>query len=225
MDKSQKELLQDFQEEVITLKERIAALEARISALQAGEIQADDEVVDFTDIEIGVEEPVGEPEPVTKPEPVAETLPEPVEEPVEEPVAEPEPVLEPILEPEPAPQPAPEPEPAPAPEPEPEPAPAPAASAPSAPLEDETANLPWRKDKPGLSVKNIRSGISLLDRALFIGTLFKEDFALYDQTIADLNSMESLDEAVDYIRERFPSWNLKSDVVYHFMMSIRKKLG
>lgn len=205
MDKSQKELLQDFQEEVIALKERIAALEARISALQAGEIQADDEVVDFTDIEIGVEEPVGEPEPV------AETLPEPVEEPV----AEPEPVLEPILEPEPAPQPAPEPE----------PAPAPAASAPSAPLEDETANLPWRKDKPGLSVKNIRSGISLLDRALFIGTLFKEDFALYDQTIADLNSMESLDEAVDYIRERFPSWNLKSDVVYHFMMSIRKKLG
>ena len=211
MDKSQKELLQDFQEEVIALKERIAALEARISALQAGEIQADDEVVDFTDIEIGVEEPVGEPEPVAEPQPVAEPLPEPVEEPVEEP----EPVLEPILEPEPAPQPAPEPE----------PAPAPAASAPSAPLEDETANLPWRKDKPGLSVKNIRSGISLLDRALFIGTLFKEDFALYDQTIADLNAMESLDEAVDYIRERFPSWNLKSDVVYHFMMSIRKKLG
>lgn len=211
MDKSQKELLQDFQEEVIALKERIAALEARISALQAGEIQADDEVVDFTDIEIGVEEPVGEPEPVAEPQPVEDTLPEPVEEPV----AEPEPVLEPILEPEPAPQPAPEPE----------PAPAPAASAPSAPLEDETANLPWRKDKPGLSVKNIRSGISLLDRALFIGTLFKEDFALYDQTIADLNAMESLDEAVDYIRERFPSWNLKSDVVYHFMMSIRKKLG
>ncbi len=217
MDKSQKELLQDFQEEVIALKERIAALEARISALQAGEIQADDEVVDFTDIEIGVEEPVGEPEPVAEPQPVEEPLPEPVEEPV----AEPEPVLESILEPEPAPQPAPEPEP----EPEPEPAPAPAASAPSPPLEDETANLPWRKDKPGLSVKNIRSGISLLDRALFIGTLFKEDFALYDQTIADLNSMESLDEAVDYIRERFPSWNLKSDVVYHFMMSIRKKLG
>lgn len=211
MDKSQKELLQDFQEEVIALKERIAALEARISALQAGEIQADDEVVDFTDIEIGVEEPVGEPEPVAEPQPVEDTLPEPVEEPV----AEPEPVLESILEPEPAPQPAPEPE----------PAPAPAASAPSAPLEDETANLPWRKDKPGLSVKNIRSGISLLDRALFIGTLFKEDFALYDQTIADLNAMESLDEAVDYIRERFPSWNLKSDVVYHFMMSIRKKLG
>ena len=90
---------------------------------------------------------------------------------------------------------------------------------------DDTIGLPWRKDKPGLQVKNIRSGISLLDRALFIGTLFKEDFVLYDQTIADLNAMSTLDEAVSYIREHFPSWNLKSDVVYHFMMSIRKKLG
>ena len=92
-------------------------------------------------------------------------------------------------------------------------------------VEDETAHLPWRTDKPGLPVKNIRSGISLLDRALFIGTLFKEDFALYDKTIADLNAMSSLDQAVDYIREHFPSWNLKSDVVYHFMMSVRKKLS
>ncbi|MBQ9702239.1 MAG: hypothetical protein IJV63_04525, partial [Bacteroidales bacterium] len=87
--------------------------------------------------------------------------------------------------------------------------PAPAAE----PVVDDTIGLPWRKDKPGLQVKNIRSGISLLDRALFIGTLFKEDFALYDKTIADLNGMSSLDEAVSYIREHFPSWNLKSDVV------------
>ena len=93
------------------------------------------------------------------------------------------------------------------------------------PVPDDTIGLPWRKDKPGLQVKNIRSGISLLDRALFIGTLFKEDFALYDKTIADLNGMSSLDQAVSYIREHFPSWNLKSDVVYHFMMSVRKKLG
>ena len=90
---------------------------------------------------------------------------------------------------------------------------------------DETAGLHWRTDKPGLRVKNIRSGISLYDRALFIGTLFKEDFSLYDKTIADLNNMVSLDQAVDYIRSHFPEWNLKSDVVYNFMMSVRKKLG
>lgn len=184
-------MLQQFQEEIAALKQRIEALESQITALQAGEFVADDEAVDFTDIEIGVE--------------VADV-------PVAEPVAVPEETPDPIFAPEPEPAPAPEPEPAPL--------------APKTPAaEDDTVRLPWRTDKPGLSVKNIRSGISLLDRALFIGTLFKEDFALYDQTIADLNAMSTLDEAVDYIREHFPSWNLKSDVVYHFMMSVRKKLG
>jgi hypothetical protein len=199
MEKSQKELLKDFQEQIARLKEQIASLEEKIAALQASPVQADDEEVDFTDIQIGVAE---------MPEQVGhdEVQPEP------EPVVEPEPVL------------APEPEPVVAPEPEPEPVAAPEpAAAPKA--EDDTAHLPWRTDKPGIPVKNIRSGISLLDRALFIGTLFKEDFALYDQTIADLNAMSSLDEAVAYIREKFPHWNLKSDVVYHFMMSVRKKLG
>ena len=201
MEKSQTELLQEFREEVAALKERISALEEKISALEA--LPAEEEAeVDFTDIAIGIDgvvEPVPTPEPEPVPEAEAEAQPElvPMPEPEPEPVVQAEPVPEPVAETAPAPEPAP----------------------------DDTAALPWRKDKPGLQVKNIRSGISLLDRALFIGTLFKEDFALYDQTIADLNSMESLDEAVDYIRERFPSWNLKSDVVYHFMMSIRKKLG
>ena len=196
MEKSQTDLLLQFQEEIAALKQRIEVLESQITALQAGELQADDEAVDFTDIQIGVEEPaapVEEPAAVPEPEVVETEVPF-AEEP--ESVAEPEPV--PVVAP----------------------------SAPKVPAaEDETARLPWRTDKPGLSVKNIRSGISLLDRALFIGTLFKEDFALYDQTIADLNAMSSLDEAVAYIREKFPHWNLKSDVVYHFMMSVRKKLG
>jgi hypothetical protein len=85
--------------------------------------------------------------------------------------------------------------------------------------------MQWRLDKPGLPVKNIRSGISLYDRALFIGTLFKEDYALYDKTIGDLNAMTGLDEAVDYLLANFPDWNLKSDIVYNFIMAIRKKLG
>ena len=136
-------------------------------------------------------------------------LPEP------EPVVEPEP--EPVLEPEPVPEPVEEPvvEPVEAPEaPKPTPVPRP-----------ETERLPWRLDKPGMSVKNLRSGISLYDRALFIGTLFKEDYALYDKTISELNALSSLDEAVDYLLERFPDWNLKSDIVYNFMMAVRKKLG
>ena len=100
-------------------------------------------------------------------------------------------------------------------------------AAPAAPATSaaDTANYSWRKDNPGIQVKNIRSGISLLDRAQFIGTLFKEDFALYDSTIAALNHMETLDQAVAYIQENFPQWNLGSDVVYRFMMAVRKKLG
>ncbi len=198
MEKTQKDLLKEFQEEIARIKEQIETLEARLSSLQASPVQADDEEVDFTDIQIGVAE---------MPDQVGHDEPAPEPEVVPEPVAEPEPVV------------APEPEPVVAPEPE-----APKVSAPQ-PAEDDTAHLPWRTDKPGIPVKNIRSGISLLDRALFIGTLFKEDFALYDQTIADLNAMSNLDEAVAYIREKFPHWNLKSDVVYHFMMSVRKKLG
>lgn len=210
MEKSQTDLLQQFQEEIAALKQRIEALESQITALQAGELQADDEAVDFTDIEFGVEVPEAPVEElVVAPEPEAAVIPGPDRESEE--------MADPVGHDEVF---APEPEPAPVAEPEPV---APAPKAPAA--EDDTARLPWRTDKPGISVKNIRSGISLLDRALFIGTLFKEDFALYDQTIADLNAMSTLDEAVDYIRERFPAWNLKSDVVYHFMMSVRKKLG
>lgn len=202
MEKTQKEMLKVFQEEIESLKKQIAALEERIAALQASPVvPAEDEEVDFTDIQIGIDEP----EPIVIPSEASvppEILSAPEEPRNDKQVPEPEPVA--------------------APEPEPE---APKASAPQASAEDDTAHLPWRTDKPGIPVKNIRSGISLLDRALFIGTLFKEDFALYDQTIADLNAMSTLDEAVAYIREKFPHWNLKSDVVYHFMMSVRKKLS
>ena len=114
------------------------------------------------------------------------------------------------------------PEPVAKPEPVPEPEPAPKAAPAPRP---ETERLPWRLDKPGISVKHIRSGISMYDRALFIGTLFKEDYALYDRTIGELDTLTSLDEAVDFLLERFPDWNLKSDIVYNFMMAIRKKLG
>jgi hypothetical protein len=149
----------------------------------------------------------------------ADDLPEPEPVPVPEPIAEPVPVPEPVAEPVPVPEPVEGPEPEPQPEPEPAPKPAPVLPRP------ETERLPWRLDKPGLSVKHIRSGISMYDRALFIGTLFKEDYALYDKTIGELDALTSLDEAVDYLLARFPDWNLKSDIVYNFMMAIRKKLG
>ena len=226
MENNRTELLREIESELASLKRQVLALEEKVEALRQEPVQEETPVEesDFTDMEIGVSDlpeaaaPVVEEIPaqvrIDEPMPEPESVPEPVEEPVVEAV------IEDLPEPEPTPAPTPalvEPEPAPA-------EPAPVAPKPVAPR-PETERLPWRLDKPGMSVKNIRSGISLYDRALFIGTLFKEDYALYDKTISELNGLANLDEAVDYLLERFPDWNLKSDIVYNFMMAIRKKLG
>ena len=148
----------------------------------------------------------GEPEPVAS-EPVAE-VPAAVEPVASEPVAS-----EPVAE-------------------------APAAEAPAAhevaasepAVKQPVAAMPqkryaWQTDLPGVPVKNIRSAISLYDRALFINTLFREDYALYDKTVGDLNAASSLEEAEKYLMTYFPDWNYGSEVVYGFMMAVRKKLG
>ena len=203
MEKSHTDFLQECKNEIAALKERLSALEERLS-----EILPDDEPVDWDGSveEFPVEEEVdalaGEVDFTDIEIGVAET--EPVSEPEAVSAPEPAPAPEPVVE---EPEPVPEPEPAPA------------------PVPDDTAHLPWRKDKPGLPVKNIRSGISLVDRALFINSLFKEDYTLYDSTIAELNEVENLDQAVAYVKAHFPDWDLSSDGVYRFMMALRKKLG
>ena len=228
MDNNRTAILREIEAELASLKQQFLALEEKVESLRRMPSEEPVEESDFTDIEIGVADLPEETAPAPAEEPVPEVV-EPLEMDLEEDLPEPEPEPEPAPAPEPEPEPVPEPEPAPAPEPEPvpepEPAPEPEPKPKPAVPRPETERLPWRLDKPGLSVKNIRSGISLYDRALFIGTLFKEDYALYDKTIGELNALSSLDEAVDYLLERFPDWNLKSDIVYNFMMAIRKKLG
>ena len=83
----------------------------------------------------------------------------------------------------------------------------------------------WRTDIPGSPVRNIISGISLNDRILFINTLFKGDAQAFQATIALFNSYETLSQAEDFIRSNYPGWNLDSEVVYRFMMAVRRKLG
>lgn len=87
-----------------------------------------------------------------------------------------------------------------------------------------TAREAWRTDMPGTEVKDIRSAISLNDRLLFIKSLFGDDPALFLSTLDRLNSMGTLDEAADFIRSAFPSWDMDSEVVYRFMMAVRRKL-
>lgn len=203
MNKSDLDFLQECKKELASMKDLMGAMETRLNLIQSkleetpAEVPAEADEVDFTGVELGVADPIE-----TAPVPEPETEPEPETDVVS---AEASALSSATAETTPSEVPA-----------------APAAPATSA---ADTANYSWRKDNPGIQVKNIRSGISLLDRAQFIGTLFKEDFALYDSTIAALNNMETLDQAVAYIQENFPQWNLGSDVVYRFMMAVRKKLG
>lgn len=82
----------------------------------------------------------------------------------------------------------------------------------------------WLHDLPGSEVKSLRSAIALGDQVLFIRRLFREDSALYQDTIDKLNSMTTLREAVRYIGETFPEWDTESDDVYKFMMAVRRRI-
>jgi hypothetical protein len=199
MDKTHTEMLGEIRGEVEKLKEALRLLEEKIAALEAA---------GPSEAEVPVAEEEEAPADFTDIEfgsfddlpsaPTVEVAPAP------EVVAEPEPVAEPALVAEPEPAPAPKP-----------------VRLKAAP----EGTYAWQQARPGVSVKHIRSGISLLDRAQFITILFKEDYSLYDSTLADLDAMETLDEAAAYVAERFPDWNLKSDIVFSFMMAVRKKVG
>lgn len=205
MEKNNMEILGDFLSEIESLKKRISTLEESVVAMKAemesvpvetSSAPASEDV----DIDIDI---------VDIPESEPEDLP-PFDEKPAEPVAPVEvdlPLAEPELEIEAKPEPAPEPQ------------------APKKSLKTVDGSYAWQSAKPGMPVKNLRSAISLFDRALFINTLFKEDYSLYDKTISELNQVASFPEAIDYILTNFPDWNLASDVVYSFMMAIRKKLG
>ena len=83
----------------------------------------------------------------------------------------------------------------------------------------------WRTDRAGSPVKNVISAISLNDRVLLINILFKEDPLLFQNTIAAFNSMSGFEEAVTYVKQHFPEWDLNSDPVYRLMMAVRRKFS
>ena len=235
MKKTGLQILSEIREALDIIHGKLAEVEIQLAELEG-----------FMDFE-------EEPAPVAGPAPVVEPEPEPLPEPepvvAPEPVVEPEPVFTPEPEPLPELEPVPEPEPAIALEPEPEPVPfepelvelesAPIVDMPAEaePVREETvkprpavidvmaAKCAWKTDIPGSPVRNIISGISLNDRILFINTLFKGDAGAFQSTIALFNSFESLSQAETFIHDNYPGWNLDSEVVYRFMMAVRRKLS
>ena len=233
MKKTGWQILSEIREALGVINGKIAEVELQLAELEG-----------FMDFDEG-DAPVPEPEPEPVPAPAPEPIPEP--EPIPAPVPEPEPVF--VAEPEPEPEPAfvvepedPEPTPAPSspaptgdiPEPEldpvfvvePKPEPEPEAPKPKAAVIDVmTDKCAWKTDIPGTPVRNIISGISLNDRILFVNTLFKGDAQAFQATIALFNSYETLSQAESFIRSNYPGWNLDSEVVYRFMMAVRRKLN
>ena len=120
----------------------------------------------------------------------------PVVEP--QPVAEPEPVVEPqpVVEPEPAPAPAPAPQP-------------------------EAPRAPQQTSLFGSPVADIRQAVSIGDRFLFQRELFGGNAEKLQQTLTELNTLHSFDEAVAFI-ERF-GWDKQSPTHELFLNVLRRR--
>lgn len=98
------------------------------------------------------------------------------------------------------------------------------AEAPKAVIDVMTDKYAWRTDMPGTAVKDIRSAISLNDRIIFINYLFDEDPMLFQDALTRINQMTSLDEVVEYAVNEHPEWDLSSEVIYRFMMAVRRRI-
>lgn len=236
MENKERQILSEIVAMASVLRGQLEALEAKIAEFQevAGVEEDDmtpidlelDDIQDVEPVETVVEEPFEEVVDELVEEVVEETFEEIVEEPVEEvveevdddlpfgdiedPVTEPaeeESVLESVVE---------------------EPVAAPVALVDAAPvhavIDSMTDRQAWRTDMPGSPVRDIRSAISLNDRILFINTLFGQDPMAFQECLTRINQFETLDEAVGYVASARPEWDFESEVVYRFMMAVRRKV-
>lgn len=89
-------------------------------------------------------------------------------------------------------------------------------------LEDKRA---WKTDMPGAPVRDIRSAISLNDRVLFINRLFNEDPMSFQDMLSKINNMTSIEEVIEAVVAEHPDWDLGSEIVYRFMMAVRRKIN
>ena len=228
MENREQQILAEIKVMMGTIRYQLELLDAKMAELQQC---VDPEVFDEDDLpfdDLPELDPEFTPELDSELEPELETQPELESEP------EPEPEMEPEQEPESEPEPEPEPESEqdededlPGVFDQPEPLYAAAQSAPKVKpsvVEVMAETHPWRTDMPGTTVKDVRSAISLNDRIIFINYLFDEDPMAFQEAITQINTMTSLDQAVDYLSSGHPDWDFTSELVYRFMMAIRRRL-
>lgn len=204
MENREQQILSEIKVMIASVRSQLERLDAKMAELQQV-VDPEDFESESIDISIDLEDVI-EPAIVEDRELVADPVP----------VAEPDP------------------EPGPVPEPEPLPLvtedydddlPEAVEEAPKPTINDVMApDHAWRKDMPGTPVKDVRSAISLNDRVIFINLLFDEDAQKFVDALSVINSMDTLDQVVDFISSEYPSWDLNSEFVYRFMMAVRRKV-
>lgn len=193
------------------LEQRLVEVEARPAMDEEPEVE----------VELLMDDDTEEPELVTaevaEEEPIQETPAEAVEEPQEEPQEQ--------LQPEPATQPEPvvaQPEPVVAEpaqqEPKAEPAPA---VAPAEPVHTDAhkANTAY-----GAPVTDLKQAISIGDRFLYQRELFGKNGELMQRTIADLNGLNTFDEAMEYIDRHF-NWDKEQPSYELFVNALHRRFA
>ena len=85
--------------------------------------------------------------------------------------------------------------------------------------------------KPDLSSRlqtaplaSIASGIGINDRFLYIRELFQGNADLYSDTVRQLDVVESIDDALDFIERHF-SWNKEDEAVLKFLHLVQRRHG
>lgn len=247
MENKEQQILSEIKAMMATIRQQMEMLDAKMAELQQMSRFEGEEVapivLDIDTFDLPVEEV---PEEIPAPAEPSDDLPfdlpveeTPVEEPVQEAPVAAEPEIEPVVEPlaEAASEPMTEdlPEeilledhaaedtaPIIVAEPEPEVVVKPLVK--EAIIDAMTEKQAWRTDMPGTQVKDVRLAISLHERVLFINHLFSEDPMAFQTTVNKVNASASLDEVVEYVKETFPQWDLDSDLVYRFMMAVRRKI-
>ena len=247
MENKEQQILSEIKAMMATIRQQMEMLDAKMAELQQmSRFEGEDVapiVLDIDTFDLPVEEV---PEEIPAPAEPSDDLPfdlpveeTPIEEPVQEAPVAAEPEIEPVVEPlaeaasEPMTEDLPEEilledhaaeETAPiiVAEPEPEVVVKPLVK--EAIIDAMTEKQAWRTDMPGTQVKDVRLAISLHERVLFINHLFSEDPMAFQTTVNKVNASASLDEVVEYVKETFPQWDLDSDLVYRFMMAVRRKI-
>ena len=192
---------------ITTLQAEVAALAAAGIVAQTGEPEVEIElIVEESQEQETPEEPLEEPQQEIQEELATLDIvdaPETEEPIVEAPTIEPEPMVEPIVEP------ALEPEIKVEPVVVPQPAPRP---------------MPTQTSLFGSAVEDIRQAISLGDRFLFQRELFAGNGELMQKTLDEINSLNSLSEAMDYVLNNF-EWDKESTAVQLFENVLKRRFA